>query len=102
MSVEGESPASALLDLSSAEVGSLLFPHLTVFWLMTVFDNTKGYSWKTNQFGLTIDTVVSFELVLTNGTIKTVTPSEEDLWFALRVCVIGRSELHAEFGCRVA
>ncbi|KAH9972555.1 hypothetical protein BGW80DRAFT_1313434, partial [Lactifluus volemus] len=43
-----------------------------------------GYSWKTNQFGLALDTVVSFELVLPNGTIKTVTASDEDLWFGLR------------------
>jgi hypothetical protein len=69
---------------------------------MTVFGNIKGYSWRTNQFGLTLDTVVSFELVLPNGTIKTVTPSDEDLWFALRVCFIVLSELHAEFGFRVA
>ncbi|KAI0251578.1 hypothetical protein BJV78DRAFT_1126057 [Lactifluus subvellereus] len=43
-----------------------------------------GYSWKTSQFGLTIDTVVSFELVLPDGTIQTVTSQNEDLWFGLR------------------
>jgi FAD/FMN-containing dehydrogenase len=68
------------------------FPHLTAFWLMTVFGNAKGYSWKTNRFGLTIDTLVSIELVLPNGTIKTVTASDEDLWFGLRVCVITLAE----------
>jgi FAD/FMN-containing dehydrogenase len=45
----------------------------------------KGYSWKTNQYGLTIDNVESFELVLPNGTIQTVTSKNEDLWFGLRV-----------------
>ena len=44
-----------------------------------------GYSWKTNQYGLTIDTVTEFELVLPNGNVKKVTEKDEDLWFALRV-----------------
>ncbi len=26
-----------------------------------------GYSWKTNQFGLTVDTIASFDLVLPTG-----------------------------------
>ncbi|KAN0139139.1 FAD-binding domain containing protein [Lactarius tabidus] len=43
-----------------------------------------GYSWKTNQYGLTMDTVTAFELVLPNGTVKNVTEKDEDLWFALR------------------
>jgi hypothetical protein len=38
-----------------------------------------------NQYGLTIDNMVAYELVLPNGTITTVTESNEDLWFALRV-----------------
>jgi FAD/FMN-containing dehydrogenase len=38
-----------------------------------------------NQYGLTIDNMAAFELVLPNGTITTVTESSEDLWFALRV-----------------
>ncbi|KAF8260168.1 FAD-binding domain-containing protein [Lactarius quietus] len=44
-----------------------------------------GYSYKTNQYGLTIDTVTAFELVLPNGHVKNVTEKDEDLWFALRV-----------------
>jgi len=44
-----------------------------------------GYSWKTNQYGLTADTVTAFELVLPCGDIKTVTEQDEDLWFALKV-----------------
>ncbi|KAF8260159.1 FAD-binding domain-containing protein [Lactarius quietus] len=43
-----------------------------------------GYSWKTNQYSLTIDTVTAFELVLPNGHVKVVTEKDEDLWFALR------------------
>ena len=44
-----------------------------------------GYSYKTNQYGLAIDNVVGYELVLPNGTIKHVTPKDDDLWFGLRV-----------------
>jgi FAD/FMN-containing dehydrogenase len=45
-----------------------------------------GYSWKTNQYGLAIDTVQAFELVLPDGNITTVTPtSNVDLFFGLRV-----------------
>ncbi|KAI0289877.1 hypothetical protein B0F90DRAFT_1825823 [Multifurca ochricompacta] len=43
-----------------------------------------GYSFKSNQYGLGIDNIVAYELVLPNGTIKTVTESDQDLWFALR------------------
>ena len=32
-----------------------------------------GYSWKTNQYGLALDNVVAFELVLPNGDITVVT-----------------------------
>jgi FAD/FMN-containing dehydrogenase len=82
------------------------FSHLTVFWLlMDVLGDAKGYSWKTSQFGLTIDTVVSFELVLPDGTIRTVTAQDEDLWFGLRVCHIVipfLSKLRAKFSIRVA
>ena len=44
-----------------------------------------GYSYKTSQYGLAIDNVAGYELVLPNGTIKNVTPEDEDLWFGLRV-----------------
>ncbi|KAI0061219.1 FAD-binding domain-containing protein [Artomyces pyxidatus] len=43
-----------------------------------------GYSWKSNQQGLTIDTVKAYELVLPNGTITTVTEADKDLWFGLK------------------
>ena len=45
-----------------------------------------GYSWFTSQYGLTIDTVQGFELVMPNGTVANVTKtSSPDLFFALRV-----------------
>uniref|UniRef100_A0A8H8CJ52 FAD-binding PCMH-type domain-containing protein n=1 Tax=Psilocybe cubensis TaxID=181762 RepID=A0A8H8CJ52_PSICU len=44
-----------------------------------------GYSWKTNQYGLTIDTVTAFELVKPNGNIVTVTQtSDPNLFFGLK------------------
>ncbi|KAI5120619.1 hypothetical protein M0805_008094 [Coniferiporia weirii] len=44
-----------------------------------------GYSWKTNQFGLTIDTIVAHELVLPSGKQVNVTNAScPDLFFALK------------------
>jgi len=44
-----------------------------------------GYSWLSDQYGLTCDTVISYELVLPNGTITTVeADSNSDLSFALK------------------
>ncbi|KAI9069033.1 FAD-binding domain-containing protein [Trametes sanguinea] len=44
-----------------------------------------GYSWKTNQFGLTIDNLSGFELVLPNGTVTAVTQeSYPDLFWGLK------------------
>ena len=45
----------------------------------------SGYSYKTSQYGLAIDNVAGFELVLPNGTITNVTSKDKDLWFGLRV-----------------
>ena len=50
-------------------------------------DPLTGYSWKTNQYGLPADTVTEFELVLPSGKVKVVTEKDEDLWFALKVCL---------------
>jgi len=44
-----------------------------------------GYSFKSSQYGLAIDNVAGYELVLPNGTIKHVTQKDKDLWFGLRV-----------------
>ncbi|KAF5385518.1 hypothetical protein D9757_005411 [Collybiopsis confluens] len=44
-----------------------------------------GYSWKTNQYGLTVDTVTAFELVKPDGCVANVTQaSDPDLFFALK------------------
>ncbi|KAI0260002.1 FAD-binding domain-containing protein [Gloeopeniophorella convolvens] len=43
-----------------------------------------GYSWKSNQFGLTVDTLTEIDIVLPDGNVKTVTEKDEDLWFALK------------------
>ncbi|KAH8996310.1 FAD-binding domain-containing protein [Lactarius akahatsu] len=43
-----------------------------------------GYSYKSSQYGLAIDNVASYELVLPNGTITNVTSQDKDLWFGLR------------------
>ena len=44
-----------------------------------------GYSWKSSQYGLTVDNIMGYELVLPNGTITSVTSNDVDLWFGLRV-----------------
>ncbi|KAI0258442.1 FAD-binding domain-containing protein [Gloeopeniophorella convolvens] len=51
---------------------------------VTGFTLGGGFSWKTRQYGLALDNVSAFELVLPDGTIKKVTQEDEDLWFALR------------------
>ncbi|PPQ84494.1 hypothetical protein CVT24_006685 [Panaeolus cyanescens] len=44
-----------------------------------------GYSWKSNQYGLTIDTVLAYELVTPGGVIMNVThESEPELFYALK------------------
>ncbi|KAG9078078.1 hypothetical protein FRC06_008547, partial [Ceratobasidium sp. 370] len=44
-----------------------------------------GYSWLSNQYGLAIDSVAAFEIVLPNGTITTTTESTNpDLFFGLK------------------
>ena len=48
-------------------------------------DMVSGYSYKTSQYGLTVDNIAGFELVLPNGTITRVTSKDKDLWFGLRV-----------------
>lgn len=44
-----------------------------------------GYSFLSNQYGLTVDTVTAFQLVLPNGTVSSITQSSNlDLFFALK------------------
>ncbi|KAH9997053.1 hypothetical protein BJV77DRAFT_960317 [Russula vinacea] len=49
-----------------------------------VVHEKEGYSWKTNQYGLTVDTLTAIELVLPNGKVVKVTEKNKDLWFALK------------------
>ena len=44
-----------------------------------------GYSYHSSQYGLSLDNVAGFELVLPNGKIMNVTSKDDDLWFGLRV-----------------
>ena len=44
-----------------------------------------GYSWKTNQYGLTVDTLIKADLVLPDGTLTTASATENpDLFWAMR------------------
>ncbi|PBK85369.1 FAD-binding domain-containing protein [Armillaria gallica] len=44
-----------------------------------------GYSWHSNQYGLAIDNVVAYELVMPNGKVTTVTAAtDRDLFFSLK------------------
>lgn len=48
-----------------------------------------GYSWKTNQYGLAIDTITAYELVKPDGNVVTVTEvSDPELFFGLKVTVL--------------
>ncbi|KAI0071682.1 FAD-binding domain-containing protein [Panus rudis PR-1116 ss-1] len=44
-----------------------------------------GYSWLTNQYGLVVDNIVGYEVVLSNGTVVHATASSHpDLFFGLK------------------
>ncbi|KAM6499465.1 hypothetical protein JOM56_004973 [Amanita muscaria] len=44
-----------------------------------------GYAWKSNQYGLALDTVTAFELVKPDGSVVTVTEeSDSELFFGLK------------------
>jgi len=58
-----------------------------------------GYSYQSSQYGLAIDNLAGYELVLPNGTIKQVTQKDEDLWFGLRVSRKARSKLTTLMVC---
>ena len=45
----------------------------------------QGYSYLSNQYGLSVDNIAGYELVLPNGTVMDVTSEDDDLWFGLRV-----------------
>ena len=50
-----------------------------------------GYSWLSNQYGLTADNILSYEMVFPNGTVTLVDSSNTELLFALRVRTHARS-----------
>ena len=41
----------------------------------------------TDQYGLTAETVAVFGLILPCDDVNTVTEQDENLWFALKVCL---------------
>jgi len=43
-----------------------------------------GFSWLSDQYGLTCDNVIAFNLILPNGTITQVDSTQSDLFFALK------------------
>ena len=48
-----------------------------------------GYSWLSNEYGLTVDNVVSMEVVLPSGDVTTASAeTNPDLFFALKVCYL--------------
>lgn len=48
---------------------------------------SSGYSWLSNEYGLAIDNVEAFELVMPSGEVVNATQtSYQDLFFALKVC----------------
>jgi len=71
-------------------VGGLLLgggSFLEALWSLIQYTHEPriGYSYKTNRYGLCIDTIVGFNLVLPNGTITHVTQSTQpDLFWALK------------------
>ncbi len=51
-----------------------------------VLTHRTGYSWLTNEHGLTLDTIVELELVEPSGRVSSITQhSDPDLFFALKV-----------------
>lgn len=44
-----------------------------------------GYSWKSNQYGLTVDSITAYELVKPDGKVVKVTEADSELFFGLKV-----------------
>ena len=73
--------ALLLVEVSVISISSLSIVETEAYALL------EGYSWKSNAYGLTVDSVAQFDLVSPNGTKIVVTEANEDLWFALKVCL---------------
>ena len=64
--------------------GILFYPS----YQTVILTRFPGLSWKTNQYGWTLDTVVAYDLVLPNGTFVTATADHNtDLFFGLRASI---------------
>jgi len=75
-------------------LGGGLFGYSKIHAQKVLIIYVAGYSWKTNQYGLTIDTVTAFELVKPDGNVVTVTKaSDPDLFFGLKVRVFSASDM---------
>jgi hypothetical protein len=72
--------------LLSGEASIIPYPGSSIVSAEAYMD-VVGYSWKSNEYGLTVDSVTKFHLVSPNGTGMVVTEADEDLWFALKVCL---------------
>jgi hypothetical protein len=84
-----------LAEVSVIQPFGQIIPHYdSPFYL---YRHAAGYSWKTNQYGLTVDTVTAFELVLPNGKVVKVTEKDEDLWFALKVRPTSTRRMNSDF-----
>ena len=79
--VGGRNPGLGVSGLTLGGGGCILFYQRA----LDLRPCTEGYSYQSSQYGLTIDTVTGYELVLPNGTVTNVTADDEDLWFGLRV-----------------
>ena len=76
----------ALLALLLVEASVISISSLSIVEI-EAYTHLAGYSFKSNEYGLTMDSVTEFHLVSPNGTEMRVTEEDEDLWFALKVCL---------------
>lgn len=77
-----------VVDLDPLGFLDIPWEEVSVIPLFGMYDKPEimtGYSFKTNLYGLAVDTLMEYELVLPTGEIKIVTEKDEDLWFALKV-----------------
>jgi len=71
-------------------------------WMAHNLRRFAGYSYQSSQYGLAIDNIAGYELVLPDGTIKQVTQKDKDLWFGLRVSRKGSIQVHGTNGLFIA
>ncbi|KAK7033699.1 hypothetical protein VNI00_012699 [Paramarasmius palmivorus] len=89
-------PATNIAAVGPGQTGEQVYQKLEPFNVSAALGRVKGvgvggftlgggYSWMTNQVGLSCDTVVAFEVALPTGQVVTATSSEnEDLFFGLK------------------